>query len=169
MSDIMKNGEIRVMMKEEELVWKDKKRIWFFGLPWTFTTYKLTPSKLTVKSGLFTLKEEEIRLYRIKDISFTQTLIERLWNTGTLHVVSVDATVPHVDLISIKNARKIKDVLSQMVEEARKANGVRTSEIIGNGGVPMGHPDPDYHDHSPSEGPELIPDFDGDGVDDRAE
>ena len=162
MEQKLKNGEMRVTMGTEELLWKDRKRLPLFGLPWTFTSYQLTPSKLTIKTGLFTQREDEIRLYRVKDISYTQTLIERLWNTGTLHVVSVDASVPHMDLKSIKNAKKVKDVLSQVVEEARRANGVRTSEIIGNGGVGLGVPSP----HNDSFGPELLPDTDGDGIPD---
>lgn len=167
MKNNIKNGEIKVMMSEEEVVWKDRKRLMLFGLPWTFTLYSLTPSKLTVQSGLFTLKEDEIRLYRVKDISYTQTLLERIWNTGTLHVVSVDASVPHMDLKSIKNAKKVKDILSQMVEEARRANGVRTSEIIGNAGAAGAHEGP--MPHPGALGPEIIPDFDGDGIDDRTE
>lgn len=49
-------------------LWKDRKRLWF-GLPWTFTTYQLDGEKLYVKRGFFTVARDEVRLYRIKDIS----------------------------------------------------------------------------------------------------
>ena len=51
-----------------EIVWKDRKRP-FLGLPWSFTVYKLDEEKLYVKTGVLNLTEDEVRLYRIKDIT----------------------------------------------------------------------------------------------------
>ena len=108
---------------------------------------------------------EEVRLYRIKDVTYMQTLIERIGGTGTLCVMSNDATVPEIHLVHIKNARKVKDVISQSVEVARRENGVRTSELMGGGAVASG-PFGD-NDGAESLGPDLVPDFNCDGVDDR--
>ena len=51
-----------------EIIWKDRKRI-FFGLPWTFTKYSISEDRLFISTGFFSVKEDEVRLYRIMDVS----------------------------------------------------------------------------------------------------
>lgn len=163
----IKCGDIRVALDEEPVIWMDRKRVTIFALPWSFTKYELTPSRLTVSTGFINQREEEVRLYRVKDVTYTQSLIERIGGTGTLCIISNDASIPEIHLVHIKNARKVKDVISQSVEVARRENGVRTSELMGGGaltGGPLGD-----NDGAESFGPELVPDFDCDGVDDRTE
>lgn len=156
-------GDINVTMAEEQTLWMDRKRVTIFALPWSFTKYELTPSRLFISAGFLNRREDEIRLYRIRDVSYTQTLWERMANTGTLRILSTDASVPEIDLKHIKNARRVKDVLSQAIEVSRRKNGVRTSELMG--GVQAGDDD----EGSSALGPELTPDFNGNGVDDRLE
>lgn len=164
----IKCGDIRVAMEEEPVIWMDRKRVTIFALPWSFTKYELTPSRLVISSGFINQKEEEIRLYRVKDVTYTQTLMERIGGTGTLKIISNDASVPEIRLVHIKNARKVKDVLSQSVEVARRENGVRTSELMGSGAM-EGHGPACFEDNEGADslGPNMVPDFDGDGVDDR--
>ncbi|MBQ6896365.1 MAG: PH domain-containing protein [Oscillospiraceae bacterium] len=163
----MKCGDIRVALDEEPVIWMDRKRVTIFALPWSFTKYELTPSRLTISTGLINQREEEVRLYRVKDVTYTQSLIERIGGTGTLRIISNDASVPEIHLDHIKNARKVKDVISQSVEIARRENGVRTSELMGGGPGPGG-PFVD-NDGAESLGPNMVPDFDGNGIDDRTE
>ena len=61
------------------IVWKARKRTWF-GLPWTFTVYTLTEDKILIESGLFTSKQDEVRLYRIMDVSLTRNLIQKIFH-----------------------------------------------------------------------------------------
>ena len=166
----MRAGSINVAMDEEPVLWYDRKRVTLFALPWSFTQYRLTPSRLIINTGLLNLQEEEIRLYRIKDVSYSQTLGERVGGTGTLRIISTDASVPEIQLHHIKNARKVKDVISQAVEVSRRENGVRTSELIG--GVMSSKADLDgdgIPDSGTALGPDMMPDFNGNGIDDRLE
>ena len=55
-------------MAQDKTVWKDRKRT-VFGLPWSFTRYLLYENKLVIDVGLFSRTEDEIRLYRIMDIT----------------------------------------------------------------------------------------------------
>lgn len=162
----IKNGEIRVTLKEETPIWADRKRKTIFALPWSFTRYILTPSKLIIETGFFTRKIEEVRLYRIRDVSYTQSLCERIGGTGTIKLISSDATVPEIELKHVKKAKQVKDVISQAIEVSRRENGVRTSEVVG-AAAPV-H-DPHCHGGHESLGPELVPDFNHNGVDDRTE
>jgi len=155
-------SKINVEVKEEEILWEDRKRS-IFGLPWTFTKYKLTPSRLIIETGLFNTNVDEIRLYRIKDISYHQTFGERLWGLGCIKVISSDASVPQLTIERIKNSQKIKEILSQSIENARVKAGVRASEFMGTGYAAV-----DADDHG-SFGENIMPDFNHNGIDDRTE
>ena len=161
----MKNGEIKVDIKEEDLIWQDKKRWILFGLPWTFTQYKLTPSRLIITKGWLSKRIDEIRLYRIRDLSYHQTLGERMSGLGCIHIVSNDATLPAFTIEKIKKSQKVKEILSQAIENSRRENGVRASELVGGGPVP---PIDGFHDGA-SLGPEIYPDANHNGIDDRTE
>jgi hypothetical protein len=131
MSERMKAGDLKVEIKQEEPIWYDRKRVTIFALPWSFTKYILTPTKLIVESGLLNSKEEEIKLYRITDIEYSQTLFERIGKTGTITLLSNDTSSPKISLEHVKNAKVIKNVISQAVETARHLSGVKTSEMVG--------------------------------------
>ena len=66
-------------------VWKDRKRT-LFGLPWSFTRYYLTEDKLIIETGFLSRREEEIRLYRILDITLQRPFAQRLFGLGTVHL-----------------------------------------------------------------------------------
>jgi len=168
MGEKLKNGQMSVVLEEEEIIWKDRKRTVFLALPWSFTRYSMTPSRLFIVKGFFKRTEEEIRLYRVTDVAYSQTFGERLASLGTVCVRSSDQTTPEVHLTHILNAKKVKDVISQYVEVARKENGVRTSEIVG------GHAPGMPGEHHPAEGgdsvgPDIMPDLNHNGIDDRTE
>ena len=65
-------------MAEINVVWQDRKRT-LFGLPWSFTKYSLTEEKLLVETGFLNKKEEEIRLYRIMDVTLKRSFGERIF------------------------------------------------------------------------------------------
>ena len=108
-------------------VWSDRKHT-LFGLPWTFTKYILTDEKLLIVKGVIKQTEEEIRLYRILDMSLTRTLRERIDRVGTIHCCSSDKTASEFDIKRVKNPRQVKEMLSDLVEKQRIARGVSIRE-----------------------------------------
>lgn len=108
-------------------VWSDRKRT-LFGLPWSFTKYILTDEKLLIVRGVFKQTEEEIRLYRILDMSLTRSLRERMDRVGTIHCCSSDKTASEFDIKHIKDSRRVKELLSDLVEKQRIARGVNIRE-----------------------------------------
>ena len=68
-----------------ERIWKDRKR--FLGMPLSFTRYSLSEDRLFLSVGFFNIKDEEILLYRIRDISSQRTLGQRLCGVGTLTIL----------------------------------------------------------------------------------
>ena len=117
------------MENNTQYVWKDKKRT-IFGLPWTFTTYKLTKDKLLIESGFLSKKEEEVRLYRIMDLTLNRPFWQRIWGLGTIHCYTADKSTPEFDVLKIKNAEYIKNLLSDMVEEERDKKRVSAREYM---------------------------------------
>ena len=89
-----------------------------------------------MKAGTFNTEiiEENIMLYRISDITFTHTLLERICGTGTITVISTDKSLPEAKIMHVKNAGKVKDLLQQSVEKARQKSGVAMSELVGTAG-----------------------------------
>lgn len=114
---------------EQNLVWKDRKRIWC-GLPWTFTKYELSTDKLVIKTGFFNQNDDEVRLYRILDISLKRSLFQRIFGLGTIRCNSVDKTLKNFDITNIKNSERVKDQLSDLIEESRRSNRVSSREFM---------------------------------------
>ena len=117
-----------------EYVWKDRKRI-IFGLPWTFTVYKLTKEKLLIETGIFSKKQEEIRLYRVMDLTLNRPLGQRLWGLGTVHCCTADKSTPEFDILRIKNSEQVKDMISDLVEEQRDLKRVSAREFMSDDDV----------------------------------
>ena len=117
-----------------DVVWKDRKRI-IFGLPWTFTRYSLTQDKFVIDTGFISRKEDEIRLYRILDITLDRPLSQRIWGLGSIRLNTADKTSPEIVIKRIKHAKTVKDMLSDMVEKERDEKRIAAREFMGNGDV----------------------------------
>jgi len=115
-----------------EIIWTDKKRLWC-GLPWTFTRYSLSADRLFIKRGIFTIREDEVRLYRIRDISLRQSFLQRIFGLGTINISSSDSTMGNFQLINIKKSRNVKEMLSDTVEIERERKRVSMREFVGYG------------------------------------
>lgn len=116
-------------MSNTEFVWKDRKRT-LFGLPLSFTVYKLTAEKLYVETGFFSKKEEEVRLYRIMDLTLHRSFGQRIFGVGSIHCCTADKSTPEFDIKSIKRSKEIKNMISDMVEAERNAKRVSAREFM---------------------------------------
>ncbi|MBO6215266.1 MAG: PH domain-containing protein [Lachnospiraceae bacterium] len=110
-------------------MWRARKRIWC-GLPWTFTVYSFDDERFFVESGVLNKKEDEVRLYRIKDLTVTRSFIQRIFGMGTIHVDSADKTLKCFDIVNIKNVKEVKEELSKKVEAERDRKRVGMREYV---------------------------------------
>lgn len=113
----------------ETLLWTGKKRN-FFGQPWTFTRYTLYNDRFLVNRGFLTRHQEELRLYRIKDVILRQTLLQRLFGLGTLTVYSTDASTARFRIINIKEPARIAKLISDSAEAERVSKGLTMLECF---------------------------------------
>jgi uncharacterized membrane protein YdbT with pleckstrin-like domain len=102
-----------------EVLFKQRKRNWC-GLPWSFTIYSFDEERLFVESGVLSKKEDEVRLYRILDLSLERSFLQRIFKMGTIKVDSSDKTMKCFELKNIKNPKEVKEQLSNLVEEERQ-------------------------------------------------
>lgn len=114
-----------------EYIWKDKKR--YFGMPISFTRYAMSEDRLFISVGFLNIKDDEVLLYRVRDIDTARTLWQRLFGVGTITVMSSDKTMPTMVLKNIKNPVEVKELLHSQVEEIKLKRRVRIGEIMGNG------------------------------------
>lgn len=116
--------------EQNEILWRERKRLTFFGLPWTFTVYRLTKDRLLIKRGFFTTREDEVRLYRILDISLKRTLIQKIFGLGNIQCHSSDKTMGHFEIINVKRSYDVKNLLSDLIEKERMEKRVSNREFI---------------------------------------
>lgn len=116
-------------MEDSKLVWKERKRTWF-GAPWTFTVYGLSEDRFFLKTGVFSIKEDEVRLYHIKDISLRKGFMQRIFGLGTIVVNSSDSSLKNFSIVNVKHPDSVKEQLSQYVEEERQKKRVSSREIL---------------------------------------
>ena len=112
-----------------DILWKDRKRS-FLGLPWSFTRYSLTSEKLLIDVGFLRRNEEEIRLYRILDITLRRSLGQRIFGIGTIHCCSADKSTPEFDIKHVKKPVEVKNLLSDLVETEREKKRVSSREFM---------------------------------------
>ena len=117
------------------VMFRERKRLLFFGLPWTFTKYTITPSLLTISQGLLNTTEDDCYMYKIQDVRLTTSLLERLFGLSTVICYTGDVTHHEIRLVHIRNAGEIKTYLLKTSEEARiKRRTLSTIDISAGSG-----------------------------------
>jgi uncharacterized membrane protein YdbT with pleckstrin-like domain len=111
-----------------EQLWHDRKR--YFGLPLSFTRYALSGDRLFISVGFLNIKDDEILLYRVRDIDTSRSLWQRLFGVGTVTVLSSDKTMPTLVLQNVKDPVFVKELIHEQVEEAKIKRRVRFGEIM---------------------------------------
>ncbi|MCR4589937.1 MAG: PH domain-containing protein [Lachnospiraceae bacterium] len=117
------------MADKKTYLWTDKKRT-IFGLPLSFTTYSFDKERFYLKRGFLTIRRDEVRLYRVMDLSFRQTLGQRIFGVGSIICESADKTMKNFEIKNIKNAENVMEQLSKLVEEERERKRVSSREYL---------------------------------------
>lgn len=118
-------------MANIQYLWRDRKRC--LGMPLSFTRYAMSEDRLFTSVGFLSIKDDEILLYRVRDLDTSRNLWQRLFKVGTVTVISSDKTMPTMVLKNIKNPVEVKEMIHSMVEECKLKRRVRIGEIMGEG------------------------------------
>ena len=113
-----------------EYIWQDRKR--YLGMPLSFTRYAMSEDRLFTSVGFLNIKDDEILLYRVRDIDTNRSLWQRLFGVGTVTIVSSDKTLPTLVLKNIKRPVEVKELIHRQVEDTKIKRRVRFGEIMGS-------------------------------------
>lgn len=85
-------------------------------LRWLTTRYVLTTDRLIIRSGIIARHGRDVPLNRINDVSFSETLFERLLRSGTLLVESAGER-GQISLTDIPRVEQVQREIYRMVDE----------------------------------------------------
>ena len=108
-------------------IWHDRKRI--LGLPISFTRYALSEDRLFLKRGVINVKQDEIVLYRVRDLRVSVSLWQRLFGVGTVTVISTDKSIPELVIKNIRQPNEVKELSHEYVEKMKIARRMRVGEM----------------------------------------
>ncbi len=109
-------------------IWKDRKR--YLGMPLSFTRYGLSEDRLFLSVGFLNVRDDEVLLYRVRDIRVTRNLWQRIFGVGTITITSSDASTPTLQLKSIKKPMDVKELLHENVEQMKRRRRFRVGEVM---------------------------------------
>jgi len=89
----------------------------WFGVPflrWRTTTYEVTTRRLRLREGIVTRTGRDFPLNRISDVSFSQSVLDRMFGCGRL-IVESPGEHGQLVLTEIPDVRQVQSVLFQLV------------------------------------------------------
>ena len=109
-----------------EYLWQDRKR--HFGLPLSFTRYAMSEDRMFLSTGLFSIRDDVVLLYRVRDIDTRRSLFQRIFGVGTIIVMSTDKTSPNLVLKNVKDPVMVRELIHNQVEEMKMKRRIRYGE-----------------------------------------
>jgi len=113
-------------------------------LRWRTTHYVITTHRLLFRTGVLSRHGRDLGLSRITDVSYRQTLWERVINSGTLSIETAGEGGPTV-LSAIPDSDGVQQLLNQLVEEDADRRAQESAAWIG-----------EYHDRDRQHPTELF-------------
>lgn len=98
-------------------------------MPITFTRYSISEDRFFLRKGFLNVRQEEIILYRIRDLSASQTLWQRIFGVGSITITSTDKTTPVLLVKNVKQPFEVKELIHQKVEELKIKRRMRVGEM----------------------------------------
>jgi uncharacterized membrane protein YdbT with pleckstrin-like domain len=99
-------------------------------LRWRTTHYVITTHRLLFREGILSRRGRDIGLSRITDVSYRQTLWDRIINSGTLTIESAGESGATV-LKQIPDSEGVQQLLNRMVEEDADRRAQESAGYVG--------------------------------------
>jgi len=84
--------------------------------------YKITDRTIDYEVGLISRKIETLQLWRVRDLDFRQSAMERILGVARIYVFTKDITDPELILYGLPASREIFDRLKEAADIARRHN-----------------------------------------------
>ncbi len=108
------------------------------GMLWTWlrhitTHYKISLRRVEYERGVLSKTVESLELWRVLDVRYQQSLIDRILGDGKVTLIGTDQTDPELVLHGLPNHRQLFERLRDAVQVARHTN--RPMELVGQDGA----------------------------------
>jgi uncharacterized membrane protein YdbT with pleckstrin-like domain len=100
------------------------------ALRWRTTHYVITTHRLLFREGILSRRGRDIGLSRITDVSYRQTLWDRIINSGTLTIESAGESGSTV-LKQIPDSEGVQQLLNLMIEEDADRRAQESAGYVG--------------------------------------
>lgn len=85
------------------------------------TKLTITDEKLSLRTGVLSKRVSEVYHSDIRSINFSQNLVERLVNTGTIEVGTAGTSGAEIKVSGLANPEKIKEILEEQRRKLKTA------------------------------------------------
>lgn len=110
--------------------------LWLIGLPgiaWTYlkhvsTKYKISGRRVETEHGVLSKTVDSLELWRVLDVKYNQSLVDRILGNGKITLVSTDQSHPTLELHGLPGHRELFEKLRDAVQDARQTN--RPMELV---------------------------------------
>lgn len=99
-------------------------------LRWRTTHYVVTSHRVMVRRGIVNKAGKDITLAKITDVSFEQTLLDRLINSGSLRIESAGDS-PNEHFRNIPDSNHVQQLINRLIDE----DDLRRRTHIGEAGM----------------------------------
>ncbi|MDR1733739.1 MAG: PH domain-containing protein [Oscillospiraceae bacterium] len=113
-------------MASNEVYWTDRKRP-FLGLPLSFTKYTLTEKFILIQTGFFNSEISKVRLYKVKDTSWSASFWQKLFGLGTIRVMSDDEDTPELEIENITFSKDVERTILELADQDMRNSAVHLS------------------------------------------
>ena len=94
-----------------------------------FANYELTTERLRVTTGILSRHTEELELYRVKDSSFHQPFLLRIFGLGDIILRTSDRSSPVTVIHAVPDGQTLRDHIRGCVEKQRERKRVRELDV----------------------------------------
>jgi uncharacterized membrane protein YdbT with pleckstrin-like domain len=91
-------------------------------LRWRTTHYVITTHRVMVRKGIVNKNGKDITLSKITDVSFSQTLLDRMLGSGTLSIESAGDS-PNEAFEAIPRSDRVQQLLNHLIDQGRQPAG----------------------------------------------
>ena len=106
-------------------------------LRWRTTHYVITTHRIMVRKGILNKSGKDVALARITDVSFNQTLFDRIIRAGSLQIETAGDS-PDELLRNLPNSDDVQQLINHLVDADRR--GMSGDDLL-RGGGDVGDPD----------------------------
>jgi len=86
--------------------------------------YKISNYRIDYERGILSKKYDTLELWHVDDVSLRQSLLDRIFGTGDITVVSNDQTTPRLQLHGVRDPKPLYESLKQRVIAVKRQRGV---------------------------------------------